>query len=148
MTDKTRADFEEWLTKNRGYGALDRAATGGYVWVATSEAWEVWQAAQGKRQPQWLPIADAPRDGNLIDLWCVPPDDSEFEPTNGGIRLTGSWHDSNDIFPHTGWVRVMDDGNWDLINSPPLTLHGLPRWIPIYWRAEPLPPTATPQGKL
>lgn len=45
MTDSTRDAFEAWFTKRRGAGLLSKAITGGYEWVATSEAWETWQAA-------------------------------------------------------------------------------------------------------
>ena len=44
MTDKTRESFEAWFTSKRGAGMLSKLF-GGYEWVATSEAWEVWQAA-------------------------------------------------------------------------------------------------------
>lgn len=47
MTDKTRESFEAWFTSKRSYGMLSKLPlnTGGYERVATSEAWEVWQAA-------------------------------------------------------------------------------------------------------
>ena len=44
MTDKMREEFEAWFTSKRGYGMLSKLF-GGYEWIATSEAWEVWQAA-------------------------------------------------------------------------------------------------------
>ena len=52
MSD-TRDAFEIWFTTSRGAGMLDRFETGGYLWVAASEAWDVWQAATlaAKRQP-------------------------------------------------------------------------------------------------
>ena len=55
MTTTTRDAFEVWFAKRRGAGMLGKSETGGYEWVATSEAAEVWQAAteaeREKRQP-------------------------------------------------------------------------------------------------
>ena len=45
MTDQSREAFEAWFTANRGAGMLGRSETGGYEWVNTSDAWQVWQAA-------------------------------------------------------------------------------------------------------
>lgn len=98
--------------------------------------------------PAWRPISEAPKDGTLVDLWCVAPDDSDIEPEDGGIRLTCcSWHEADEIFPHTGWVRITDDGNLDLIDSPPTSPLGLPRWIPTHFMFRPAPPTDGENGK-
>lgn len=88
----------------------------------------------------WLPISTAPKD-ELIDLWCVPPDDVDACPEAGGIRLTNcSWANPTDYFPHEGWSRVTDDGNWDIVDAPPTSPLGLPRWVPTHWRHLPGPP--------
>lgn len=89
----------------------------------------------------WQPIETAPKD-ELIDLWCVPPTDSDFSPEDGGIRLTDcSWHEADNIFPKTGWVRVLDDGYWDIVEGAAASSFGLPTWVPTHWQPRPEPPT-------
>ena len=87
----------------------------------------------------WQPIETAPKDV-MIDVWCVPPEDSDFEPEMGGVRLTNvSWYEADEIFPHTGWVRFCDDGNLDLVEGETSGESEcfLPPWIPTHWM--PLP---------
>ena len=50
MTDDMRNAFEEWFKTKRGTGMLGKTPNGGYEWVATSEAAEVWQAATLKER--------------------------------------------------------------------------------------------------
>ena len=81
----------------------------------------------------WQPIETAPRD-RIIDLWCVPHDDCDFEPLDDGIRLTDVlWHDADEHSDKTGWMRVCDDGNWDFVEYPACTPLGLPPWKPTHW---------------
>jgi len=88
----------------------------------------------GLAENDWQPIETAPKDGSLVDLWCMPPADVDFE--SKGIRLPSSiWYDADDIFSYTGWVRVCDDGNYDLVEGPPCEwLCGLPPWTPVLWK--------------
>jgi hypothetical protein len=82
----------------------------------------------------WLPISTAPKDGTLIDLCCESVEGVETYQ----IRLTDvAWHEADHILPHTGWARITDDAEMDLVDSPPTCPLGLPRWKPKYWR--PLP---------
>lgn len=93
----------------------------------------------------WQDIETAPKDGTLIDLWCVSPPESDFVPENGGIRLTNcAWETEKSYWPYTGWSRVLDDGDMDLVDGPPVAQHGLPRWVPTHWRLPPSPPSSTP----
>lgn len=90
----------------------------------------------------WKRIETAPRDGRLVDLWCVSPW-CEAKP----VRLTDcSWHDADDLFPWTGWVRIVDDGNIDAVECPATTQHGLPPWQPTHWMFPPAAPTTEKQG--
>lgn len=61
MTDKTRADFEVWFNSKRGAGMLSKLPpnTGGYEWVTTSEAWEVWQAATALERERCAKVCES-----------------------------------------------------------------------------------------
>lgn len=86
----------------------------------------------------WQPIETAPKDGTLIDVWCEPPFPDCEHP---GVRLTDvSWHEADEVFPHTGWIRMTDIGNFDLLESGPTCVEGLPAWLPIFWMSLPIPP--------
>ncbi|MBF9233960.1 hypothetical protein [Microvirga alba] len=113
------------------------------------EQYALWLATSPTPPEQWQDISTAPKDGTLIDVWCVTPDDIDFVPEQGGIRLTNvSWHDGDKVFPHVGWVRVVDDGDYDLIDGPPSSPLGLPRWVPTHWMPLPPPPSHSQGGKL
>lgn len=91
----------------------------------------------------WLPIETAPKDGTLIDVWC-PWDGNE----RGGIRLTDvSWHAADEWTPHTGWSRITDDGDMDMVEIPPTCRFGLPPWNPSHWQPLPNPPVLKEQGE-
>lgn len=109
--------------------------------AATEEARKIRPEIERDRQ-EWQPIETAPKDGRLIDVWCVNPyDDDDIRP----IRLTDvAWNEADEIFPHSGWVRVTDDGHWDLVEGPPLGPLGLPAWKPTHWRPLPTPPKEAP----
>jgi hypothetical protein len=97
-----------------------------------------------KAAREWRPIETAPKDGTLMDMWCVPPEGSDFPH---GIRLTDcSWHNADDVFNHTGWMRVLDDGNYDLVDGPPSNTLGLPRWVPTHWQPRPAAPEPMKEG--
>lgn len=88
---------------------------------------------------EWQTIDTAPKDGTLIDLWCVPPVMGEFSVR--GVRLTDcAWHEADDIFPFTGWTRMQDDGHRDLVEGKPTNQNGLPPWQPTHWMPLPEPP--------
>lgn len=90
----------------------------------------------------WLPISSAPRDGTLIDLCC---ESVEGEETHK-IRLTDvSWHKSDHFLLQTGWARITDDFEIDLVDSPPTCPLGLPKWTPKYWRPIPSLPNVLVQ---
>jgi hypothetical protein len=58
-------------------------------------------------QSAWQPIATAPRDGTVVDLWH-----------KDGFRLTDNWWDSEDGV----WVSMFDDSDlthWMPIPEPP-----------------------------
>lgn len=79
----------------------------------------------------WYPIEQAPRDGSLIDVACEAYDDDGEKRV---IRLTDvAWHNANAIFNHTGWVRLTDDGDCDLVEGPPTCEFGLPAWTPTHF---------------
>lgn len=82
----------------------------------------------------WRPIETAPKDGTLVDLWCVDPA-GEFVPEGGGIRLTDcGWDDVS------GWTRIMDDGDEDIVQDWVDNPLGLPPWKPTHWMPLPEPP--------
>lgn len=88
---------------------------------------------------EWQPIETAPKDGTLIDIWC-PWDGNE----EGGIRLENvSWNVSNDLNPHTGWSRITDDGDEDMVEMDATCPLGLPKWVPTHWMPLPEPPQPT-----
>ncbi len=85
----------------------------------------------------WQPIETAPRDGALVDLLCGDP----AGVSNISIRLTDcAWHEADEIFPHTGWVRICDDGSWDLVEADATCQFGLPAWKAEHWMPLPEPP--------
>jgi hypothetical protein len=87
---------------------------------------------------KWQPIETAPKDGTLIDAWCVDPDEEW-----NAIRLTDiAWREPDDIFQHRGWMRITDDGGWDAVEKPPTCRLGLPPWKATHWRPLPPPPEA------
>jgi hypothetical protein len=93
-------------------------------------------------QAGWQPIETAPKDGTVIDVLA----EHEGEHETNRIRLTNiSWHNANEIFPRTGWIRITDDGNWDLVDSPPTCPMGLPQWTPTHWMPLPALPNAQAQ---
>ena len=141
MTD--RAQFEEWISRPPFEHMCDRFPegmnyAGQYRRYETQMAWEAWQEARA-----WRPIAEAPKDGTPIDVWCVPPDGSDC-PVKG-VRLTDVvWNEPDDISPRPGWVRIMDDGNEDYVESDAVHPLGLPAWKPTHY--QPLPPPPEPTG--
>ena len=95
--------------------------------------------------PGWEPISEKHKDGELYDLWCVPFDE---ECEVKGVRLTDcSWHVADDIMDYTGWVRTVDNGDWDPVEGPPCNELGLPPWKPIACRPLPAPPIDEPGGE-
>ena len=89
----------------------------------------------------WQPIETAPKD-KAIDVWCVVPEDCDFDPECGGIRLTGVWwHIADDGFPYTGWTRIVDDGHYDPVESNAACRYGLPAWKVTHWMAIPGEPS-------
>ncbi len=108
-----------------------------------SEAAAIKAAEEAWPPDGWQPIEAAPKDGTPIDIWCVPPEGSDFEPENGGVRLTAvTWHEAGDIFPHTGWTRCCDDGHWDLVEGEVEADSEclLPPWKPTHWMPLPAEP--------
>ena len=65
-------------------------------WLAKDVA-RAAKRARELRMGKWLPIADAPKDGSLVDLWVVNADFPVGR--NGGApgaRLTYCWYDGSD----------------------------------------------------
>jgi hypothetical protein len=97
----------------------------------------------------WRPINSAPRDGTLIDVWCKMSEEAaeDFDGKPYGIRMTDvSWHNADEcggVFPHEGWVKVMDDGNFYLLaNEEHADNFGSLCWVPTHWRSIPDGPEA------
>ena len=86
---------------------------------------------------EWRPIETAPRDGTLIDVWCIRPP-HEAEERDHEIRLTDiSWCD-------TRWGRITDTGMLDLVEEGACDESGFPPWVPTHWRPLPAPPATIP----
>ena len=119
--------FDEWWRTVRDEIVNKCVAIGmfGLKWACEKS----WNAALENR---WQPIDSAPKDGTLIDIWCIAPDGCDFEPTNGGIRLTDvAWHNADDVDVRCGWMRVLDNCDWDFIEMDPDSELGLPKWKPV-----------------
>lgn len=84
---------------------------------------------------KWQPIETAPKDGSLIDVWCIDPD-GQFKPKEGGIRLTDVWWSLSD----KNWQRMLDDGDFDEVELWSKNNLSLPPWKPIFWMPLPDPP--------
>ena len=90
---------------------------------------------------EWQPIETAPKDGTLVDLLCADPACVH----NLNVRLTDcAWHVADDLYQHTGWVRVLDDGDWDLVEGEATSPLGLPWWMPTHWMPLPDGPSDQP----
>jgi|GEM_PF-3003211 len=103
-------------------------------------------ALRAQVEREWQPIETAPKDGTLIDVWCIPPEGSDFEPINWGIRLTNvSWGEADE---KVGWLRICDDGQWDFLEDGPCEgVCGLPPWVPTHWMPLPSGPDAALRGE-
>lgn len=114
-------------------------------WEAAGEILALVSTPRPPGPGAWRPIETAPRDGTLVDLWCVSPDNEDAT----AIRLTDcAWHNADAIFPHTGWTRVTDDGNWDLVESRPTSPLGLPAWKPTHFMLPPAPPSSSGEATM
>jgi len=158
--DETRLPFadliEQWERREQTARKLASDAAGAGDWtteqrcktkagVIRSMVDELKREIQNQpKTDEWMPIETAPKDGAMIDLWCVDPD-GEFIPESGGIRLTDcAWRESDEIFRHTGWIRVLPDGDFSFIEGPALNAIDLPAWKPTHWRPLPSQPGNTP----
>lgn len=143
MTDTTHADFEAWLDEPH---PLNKSLTPRAEIPKRSEWFSamVWQAAtlaaQGKRQPQWLPISDAP-EGEMVVVFWIDPDGHpgeqerhEFEKLEDGCWL--KWEEQCE---HFSMIAKGGDVEW-------IGPSGTAPYTHFKRLGSPLPPTATPQG--
>jgi hypothetical protein len=144
--DSTMSEREDEL--HEAVGALRHYATTPRCDSNMMGAIDMVCRAALRATPSWQTMESAPKDGTPVDLWCVAPDDLDPQPDCRGVRLTDCfWHNADSIFPHTGWCRVIDDGNYDLVDGPPTAPFGLPRWVPVAWHPLPTPPAEPEDGK-
>ena len=98
----------------------------------------------------WININDEfpPKTGELFDVWCIPPEKYDFELINDGVRLCDvcwlevCWELPKGMPINTGFYRITDDGNMDMVERDaeddcPL---GLPEWIVTHWMKIPTKP--------
>lgn len=138
MTDKTREDFEAWVTKQghaAGYGG-----DGVYdVWVV-SRWWESWQAATQqsaariaaledevlalRKDAEWQSIETAPKDGTMFLCWVTA---ERYGETDEGQQYT---HDESQI--DRGWWRTGDnEGYFDNACGQIGDMQYISHWKPL-----------------
>lgn len=100
-----RAAFEAWFKRDYNESRLDRDEMGDYIVAWAAVMWDAWQAraalSQPVREPGWMPIESAPKDGTDVLVhaagsthavsWC---EDAEWwvvdDNKHGPYRLRGS----------------------------------------------------------
>ena len=75
---------------------------------------------------EWRPISEAPKDGTVVDLWCIAPGIAALDAG----RTTDCW------FADGQWWRYDDQWGGDQCRS---AVHNATHWQPL-----PSPPSKTP----
>ena len=91
---------------------------------------------------RWRSIESAPKDGTVIDLWCV--NDKYSRTDEGARRLSVRFADCAWSEDDKAWQFVVDDGMHMLLTVK--TDECSEGWTPTHWTPIPAPPQEASNG--